>query len=354
VTRLYARSNAEAHLYMDLRPCGCGDIEFARRSAVTDDGGVLCSRYDGPCRSCGAQRSFLFELPETIRPIREGTVDFGGDDPSRLLDPGEWLAVADYFAKLDPGTSDDLDIAAAAVAEVLKFIPRDAERVPDEAFRTDRGRAVRDLEPGRFRRPRLEAVLGAYRELLAKHRAPPAPAVRLDDQPVAALIDALATALARQHGFTSDELRRRVSDLTGQLTSVARRFEIAAREDQARKQTSAEVERILDGIVQTGSSTGVAIAAHRDAISQALRGVDLVELTDRLRVIVDWMRDPSETRSADDLIAKLEARVSAMVDFPDPLAKPAAPPGAKPIAREKSDALHSLDQLFPGARKDSK
>ena len=105
MTRLYARSNAEAHLYMDLRPCACGDIEFERRSAVTDDGGVLCSRYDGPCRSCGAQRSFLFELPETIRPIREGTVDFGGDDPSRLLDPGEWLAVADYFAKLDPGTT---------------------------------------------------------------------------------------------------------------------------------------------------------------------------------------------------------------------------------------------------------
>jgi hypothetical protein len=80
MTRLYARSNAEAHLYMDLRPCACGDIEFARHSAVTMDGGVLCSRYDGACRSCGAQRSFLFELPETIRPIREGAVDFGGDD----------------------------------------------------------------------------------------------------------------------------------------------------------------------------------------------------------------------------------------------------------------------------------
>jgi hypothetical protein len=60
-------------------------------------------------------------------------------------------------------------------------------------------------------------------------------------------------------------------------------------------------------------------------ISQALRGVDLAHLTERLRVIVEWMRDPSDARSVDQLIANLEASVGAMVEFPDLLTKPTAP-----------------------------
>ena len=48
--RLYMRTSAEAHMYMDQQPCTCGDIEFDRQSAAMSDGGVLCSRYFGKCR----------------------------------------------------------------------------------------------------------------------------------------------------------------------------------------------------------------------------------------------------------------------------------------------------------------
>jgi hypothetical protein len=159
------RTSAEAHIYMDQRPCTCGDIELDRQSAVMADGDVLCSRYFGKCRTCGTMREFIFELPPKQRPI--GTqVEFGGSDPSRLLDPGEWMAISEYYAKLDPGTPDDLDIARAALEEVIKFVPPGADSVPDDAFWSARGRAVRDREPGRFRRARLEAVVEAYRKLL--------------------------------------------------------------------------------------------------------------------------------------------------------------------------------------------
>jgi hypothetical protein len=160
------RTSAEAHIYMDQHPCTCGDIEFDRQSAVITDGGVLCTRYFGRCRTCGTMRELIFELPPTQRPIGD-QVEFGGSDPSRLLDAGEWMATSEYYAKLDPGTAEDLDIARAALEEVIKFLPDGADSVPDKAFWTERGRAVREREPGRFRRDRLAAVLDVYRKLLA-------------------------------------------------------------------------------------------------------------------------------------------------------------------------------------------
>ena len=338
MTRLYARTNAEAHLYMDLHPCACGDIEFDRQSAVITDGDALCSRYSGPCRSCGAVRTFVFELPETIRPIRGDGVDFGGDDPSRLLDPGEWLAVADYYAKLDPGTYDDLDIARAAMEEVLKFAPAGAERVPDDAFRTERGRAVRDAEPGRFRRVRLEAVLGAYRDLLAKMQPkpapgaagtqappgaagttttpppPPAPEKPLEEYPLQVLVEALAKVVAKQQGLEGAALRQQVADIKGQVQSLVQLLQIKAVEEQQREQTSDEVERLLDGIAQTGTAAGRAVAANRDTIAQAFRGVDLARIADGLQVLVGWMRNPTDDQigPVQDLITNLQATMGSL------------------------------------------
>lgn len=127
----YARSNAEAHLFMDLNPCGCGDRVFDRKSAVVECGAVLCSEYIGPCRTCGAIRTFVFALPdEILRPV-PGRFEYGGADPSRLLDPGEWMAVADEHAKRNPGTARDLAVACAAIDEILKFIPIGADRSRD-------------------------------------------------------------------------------------------------------------------------------------------------------------------------------------------------------------------------------
>ncbi len=163
------RTNAEAHIYMDQHPCPkCGDIEFDRQSAVMTEGDVLCARYFGACRTCGTMREFIFELPPKQRPIGN-QVEFGGSDTSRILDPGEWMAISEYYAKLDPGTPDDLDIARAALEEVIKFLPDGVDRVPDSAFTTERGRAVLAREPGRFRRERLAAVLDVYRKQLAKY-----------------------------------------------------------------------------------------------------------------------------------------------------------------------------------------
>lgn len=161
-----ARTNAEAHLYMDRTPCACGETRFARQSAVVQRGDELCSKYTGACAKCGAAREFVFRIPEQILMPVPGTVRFGADDASELLDPGEWLEVADLHAKRS--TRDDLAIAIAAMEEILKFVPAGEERVPERAFTSDRGRAVLAKEPGRFRKARLDVVLATYRDLLSR------------------------------------------------------------------------------------------------------------------------------------------------------------------------------------------
>jgi hypothetical protein len=170
-----ARTNAEAHLFMDQRPCACGECRFARASTVVTVDDALASRYTGACARCGAARRFEFRLPDQIMPPPSTGVVFGGPEPSELLDPGEWLSVADDYARSVPvdtrldgdalrAARHRLAVAIAALDEVKKFVPPFAVEVPPSAFTTPLGRAIWDKEPGRFRVPRLDAARGAYLE----------------------------------------------------------------------------------------------------------------------------------------------------------------------------------------------
>lgn len=166
-----ARTRDEAHLYLDLHPCQkCGSVETTWATSVVTVEGELASRYTGTCEECGAEREFLFGLPpQPVMP--EGYPTFGGPEPSQLLDAGEWMWVADLTAGNVP--VDDraearrtLSIAAASVAEVLKFVEPGAEEVPDSAFWSERGLKVRAAEPGRFTVDRLQVVRDTYRDLV--------------------------------------------------------------------------------------------------------------------------------------------------------------------------------------------
>jgi hypothetical protein len=174
-----ARTNAEAHLYMELNPCeNCGETEFQPASAVIVAEGDLASRYAGPCPRCGFQREFVFRIPEEVIFPDPAEPRFGDDQPSVLIDAGEWLWVADLIARNVPAEPDDgmtaddrhrvlidLRTAAAAVTEAMKFIPPGADTVPPDGVWSARGRGVYDDEPGRFRRIRLDAVQRTYRRL---------------------------------------------------------------------------------------------------------------------------------------------------------------------------------------------
>jgi hypothetical protein len=108
---------------------------------------------------------------------------FGGDDPSQIIGAGEFVGLCEGIARHVPANPQKLpydrhkaavgglNLAQNALGEVLKFIPPGEDEVPDSAFITDEGRALRDKEPGRFRRGRLAAVQGALVELMGKYAA---------------------------------------------------------------------------------------------------------------------------------------------------------------------------------------
>jgi hypothetical protein len=168
-----ARTRDEAHLYLDLHPCAeCGSAETTWDNGLVGLGDEPASRYSGTCSGCGTHREFLFGLPER-EVIPAGWPTFGGREPSELLDPGEWLWVADLTASNVP-TDDSaaarraLLIATAAVEEVMKFIPPGQEDVPAEAFWSERGRELRDAAPSRFNLGRLLVVRDSYRSFTAQ------------------------------------------------------------------------------------------------------------------------------------------------------------------------------------------
>jgi hypothetical protein len=167
-----ARSVAEAQLYIGLLPCVCGESGLSADREVLSYTPPVIVRYLGVCLGCGRNREFVLEMAEVPaqddRPVRFGA----GPEPSTLVDAGGWLLVAQQMAEgadelVRPGrlTGTDIRIAydllratAAAVDEILKFLPPDADAVPDEAFWTDAGRAVRRAAPDRFARDYLSLL----------------------------------------------------------------------------------------------------------------------------------------------------------------------------------------------------
>jgi ribosomal protein S27AE len=176
------RCTAEIRLYLDRLPCACGETAATWASVVVSAGDQLLARYQATCPRCGRDRVVDFRLPpEPTDSGPEGAgFRYGGVEPSELLDPGEWLAVADELARsvpaLAPAASGAererfryaIGRAAAAIAEVAKFAPPGMDAVPAAAFVASESRATYDAESGRFRVDRLAAVRQAYLGLLTR------------------------------------------------------------------------------------------------------------------------------------------------------------------------------------------
>ncbi|MEU1603558.1 hypothetical protein [Micromonospora matsumotoense] len=170
------RTRDEADVYLDLHPCPrCGSMETAWRDEPVSDRSPPVHRYAGVCADCGEDREFLFELTDgasgPAEPGPRPKTRFGGPQPSQLLDPGEWMLVAEWGVDAwsaadargdDVGAADSLWTAVAAVEEVFKFLPADLDAVPESAFWSVRGRTVYHREPGRFRRRRLHVLRDLY------------------------------------------------------------------------------------------------------------------------------------------------------------------------------------------------
>jgi hypothetical protein len=176
---LIARSAQEAHLYMDLRACACGAAGFDRQHRLEERDGALVSVYEGVCAACGTTRVFEFTLSDD-RPQEPPA--FGGAEPSRILDPGEFLWVADQVSTesglrlLSAPLAEHRAIGAAtayaiaALEEVAKFLPEHADRVPEDRFTSRLGQEMYAKDPTRFTRQDITAALELKRRIAAGTR----------------------------------------------------------------------------------------------------------------------------------------------------------------------------------------
>lgn len=176
---LIARSAGECRLYIALHPHDCGERSFPAHSRVEKTEQGLVAVYEAECPRCQKVRRVEFLLDPELPPPPPA---YGGAKASAIIDPGEFLHVADEAAKRAPSAAiglsleqverarEQLAVAAAALEEVLKFIPPDKTAPPASAFRSEIGTEVFRKEPGRFERPRLQAVLDTYRKGLDEYR----------------------------------------------------------------------------------------------------------------------------------------------------------------------------------------
>ncbi|GAA2299963.1 hypothetical protein GCM10010149_56180 [Nonomuraea roseoviolacea subsp. roseoviolacea] len=167
-----ARSLVEAYLHLDLLNHD-GEPGASRQATLTRE-------PDGIIVTLGATEILVpYEAEAGAR--EEGALF--GSGLSELIDPGQWALVATtyasralegaLFAAADPSDDDlyesvatDWRFAADAVAEALKFFPPDEDELPPDAFWTELGRSVRESEPERLTRQKLESDLALYRKSL--------------------------------------------------------------------------------------------------------------------------------------------------------------------------------------------
>ncbi|MEU5811521.1 hypothetical protein [Streptomyces sp. NPDC047718] len=173
---LIARSAQEAHLYMDLHACVCGATQFDRQHRLEDREGTLVSVYEGACAQCGRTRSFEFTISDDRPPAPPA---FGGPEPSRIIDPGEFLWTSDRISTdsglrlLNTPITEHREVrpatayATALLEEVVKFLPEGAERIPEDRFTSERGREMYAKDPSRFTRMDLTLALELKHRILA-------------------------------------------------------------------------------------------------------------------------------------------------------------------------------------------
>jgi len=171
-----ARTGVEAVLFLALLPCErCGTTQTPwRYSAMVTVDGDPTDTYAGECGRCGLARDFTFTRPA------EGTdggsaTRFGGDQPSELLDAGQWMDVAGAASIAEtPGV--DLGYALDAYREALKFIPPGAGAVPPAGLFSTAGRVRLASEPLSLTRDWIQVQIDTLAQLIAERRGDPEPA----------------------------------------------------------------------------------------------------------------------------------------------------------------------------------
>jgi hypothetical protein len=163
--QLQAHSLAEANLYLQAIACpSCGSGPVASVHAEDqphDKSGAVRRTEVGLCASCGSELCVVFQIPPASE-VADPTTINPTDEPSRIIDLGQWITLAHVFAEraaksADPRHARRLNLQAAqCVTEALKFYDDpDNDLPPPDAFFCELSRERFRTHPQQFSRQRL-------------------------------------------------------------------------------------------------------------------------------------------------------------------------------------------------------
>lgn len=163
---LTARSITERQFYLmvlSCRHCGRGPFDLETSEHVDDD---QIDIWYVRCRSCRTGQRLMFDRSKFLipdEPVREGSVPQVNptDEPSSLLDVGQWLSLFHAIISAAAEQSDRKEAqrlgyeAMLCLEETLKFYPPDSDLPSPEAFFTESSEARFKEHPEQFARQRL-------------------------------------------------------------------------------------------------------------------------------------------------------------------------------------------------------
>jgi hypothetical protein len=168
---LKAHSLAEAQLYLMATPCAsCGHGPLkgsdAKPAGFANGGGTAGCRWQvtAVCDACQSTATVAFLLPNDhgIEKQTETTVVNPTDEPSRILDVGQWIVLFRMIIEATTRETDKIQArhlgieAAQCLEEALKFYDDvDNDLPPSEAFFTGASRERFRDAPEQFSKRRL-------------------------------------------------------------------------------------------------------------------------------------------------------------------------------------------------------
>jgi hypothetical protein len=168
----------------------------------------------------------------------------------------------------------------------------------------------------------------------------------LAGQPLEVLVELLATATGQMRGLEGSELKKHVAEMTTQVQALATQVEVKVLDDDARKKTAQEIERLIDVFIRTGSAAGQALASFREPVLKAFQGVSLDKMAEGMRMLADWLQNPTSEGEAQvkELMEGLQKTMGPMVGH-DPEREE-----QERRAQIKADVKASLDEIFRGKK----
>jgi len=168
--------------------------------------------------------------------------------------------------------------------------------------------------------------------------------VPLDQLDLTRTVEALAVESARRHGLAGAEARRAVERMKREMQALVRELERRAQQEASRARAAADMERLFDAVVQTGTPLGQALAAERADVIAAFRRVDLEHMAEGLQAYGEWLSTPADDPAAH--VAVLRTRLAEVLGPPttgDP-----ARSDADRRADFEREIQAAVDQIFRG------